>query len=69
MRAVLLLIGRRVVLGGPLGGFGSTGRIVHVVNQLTEDNSNEGERRASYHRKSGAGNDETDIEPCWIRRE
>lgn len=47
-------------------GLGSAGRAVEVVDKLTENDGNQREGRAGGDCEDGAGENEGDVEPCWL---
>lgn len=64
-----LLIDLALVVEAVGVGLGSAGGTVEVVDKLAEDDGNQREGRARSHCEDGAGENEGDVEPCWLHGE
>jgi hypothetical protein len=64
-----LLIDLALVVEAVGVGLGSAGRSVQVIDKLTENDGNQRERRAGGNCEDRAGENEDDVEPCWLHGE
>lgn len=62
-----LLVNLPLVVEGIEVRLGSASSAIQFVDELTENDGNQRERRARGNGKEGAGQDEDDIEPCRLR--